>query len=73
MEITLPPDLADFIEAQVESGAYSSAHEVILASVQLLAQQQTKTPTLDNTPNSSLGQRLRRKKVWVGWWGRSHL
>lgn len=37
MNITLKPDHNKFIEAQVESGKYSSVDEVIAAALELLA------------------------------------
>ncbi|MBD2093039.1 type II toxin-antitoxin system ParD family antitoxin [Microcoleus sp. FACHB-1515] len=40
MEITLAPEVEQFIQAQIQSGRYSSAIEVILAGLQLLRDQE---------------------------------
>lgn len=36
MNVSLPPELEQFIQSQVESGKYTSADEVILAGIRLL-------------------------------------
>lgn len=67
MEITLPPDLEKFIETQVSSGKYASADAVVLASIQLLAQQEVNSQRY--VPKTSLGQRLqsiRQRSVAAG-------
>lgn len=43
--VTLPPDLADYVEARVSSGAYASAEEVLRAGLEAL---QERDETLDD-------------------------
>lgn len=56
MEISLPPKLAEFVETQVQSGKYNSAEAVILAGIELLAQQADRAQ--DYPPQTALGQQL---------------
>lgn len=58
MEISLPPKLAEFVETQVQSGKYDSVDAVILAGIELLAQQADRAQ--DYTPQTALGQQLWR-------------
>ena len=67
MEISLPPKLAEFVETQVQSGRYESVEAVILAGIELLAQQADRAQKY--TPQSSLGQqlwRIRQRAVAAG-------
>ena len=42
----LPPDLAQFVKAEVASGAFSSEEQVVIRSVQLLREQKEKLERL---------------------------
>lgn len=56
MEISLPPKLAEFVETQVQSGQYDSVDAVILAGIELLAQQTDRAQSY--MPQTSLGRQL---------------
>ncbi len=47
MDVSLPPDLQQFVDAQVSSGAYGDAGAVIRDGLQLLADRKAQVLRLD--------------------------
>jgi putative addiction module CopG family antidote len=50
MQLSLPPDIAQIVQDQIDSGKYNSIEEVVAAGVRLLEQQDIYRDLMQRSP-----------------------